>query len=357
MLFGVSTAVILTGLARDCGYIPDTKCCIISNQFSVERLIIMLNKFSLAAASIRPTPILRAVLFGLSSSVFLAGCATVQPDAGKAITQTVEANNRSQAASVIYPSTDLQDAVDKANTLEPKSTLVVFDIDDTLLTATEFFGSDKWYDWQRGRALDQQGNVVNTADSEKVNCLFDVLGMVFEIAVNKPTQPNMADIVDSVNNDVVILTARSGAYRAATMRELGRNQLNFKNKSLTPAGTGYHYDYTFGGRTAQVSYVDGVFMVQGMNKGVMLLDLLDRTEHDYTSVVFVDDKQHNIDNMANALKDANINFYGYHYNRISKAVSKTDVAHASAANSALTQLLEGYFTDRAELINQRQCDY
>ena len=349
--------VISTRLLKECGYTADAKCCIISLQFCVERLIIMLKLFSLTAANMRPTPILRAALFGLTSTIFLAGCATGQADAAKVITHAIKTDNPSQTVSVIYPSTDLQDAVDKANTLEPKSTLVVFDIDDTLLTATEFFGSDKWYDWQRGRALDQQGVLVNTTDSEKVNCLFDVLGMVFEMAVNKPTQPNMADIVDSVNNDVVILTARSGAYRAATMRELARNQLNFKQKSLTPAGTGYHYDYTLGGRTAQVSYVDGVFMVQGMDKGIMLLDLLKRSEHEYASVIFVDDKQHNLDNMAKALKTANIDFYGYHYNRISKAVSKTDVANASAANSALTQLLEGYFTDRAELISQGQCDY
>ncbi|ABG40917.1 hypothetical protein Patl_2401 [Paraglaciecola sp. T6c] len=303
-----------------------------------------------------------AGMFGLSVSLLLGGCASGLSSNGNTQASTVQSATATsiehgQIINVVYSSNDLQDAVNKANALDAQSTLLVFDIDDTLLTATEFFGSDKWYDWQRGRAISPSGKVIATQDSEKVNCLFDTLGMVFEIAVNKPTQADMATLVNGVSNDVVILTARSGAYRAGTMRELARNQLDFSDKSLTSPDVGLHYDYTLGGRTANVSYVDGVFMVQGMNKGVMLLDLLARTGHEYSSVVFVDDKQHNIDNMANALKSAGVNFYGYHYTRIAKTVTDEEVAQANAAREALSDLLSAHFADRAKHINQRQCDY
>lgn len=300
-----------------------------------------------------------AAMLGICSTVFLTGCATGQNDNVHGPLHASAGQNEfnQDIVNVVYSTTDLQDAVAQANTLDAQTTLVVFDIDDTLLTATEFFGSDKWYDWQRGRALNESGAVIPTREAEKVNCLFDTLGMVFEIATNKPSQPNMANLVHSVNNDVVILTARSGAYRAATMRELARNDLDFTDKSLTSPDVGLHYDYTLGDRTATVSYVDGVFMVQGMNKGVMLLDLLERTGHQYSSVVFVDDKQHNIDNMGDALKSAGINFYGYHYTRISKRVTPEEVAQANAARAALGELLNTHFEDRAEYINHRQCDY
>ena len=36
----------------------------------------------------------------------------------------------------------------------PKRTLLVLDIDDTLLTSDNFFGSDKWYEWQHSLAAD-----------------------------------------------------------------------------------------------------------------------------------------------------------------------------------------------------------
>lgn len=109
---------------------------------------------------------------------------------------------------------DLAVAIEQARALPLRSTLVVFDIDDTLLTATECFGSDKWYDWQRGRALSPDGQPLTIAEADKVSCLFDTLGITYEIAINRSTQENMASLVKQVNNDLLLLTARSGAYRA-----------------------------------------------------------------------------------------------------------------------------------------------
>lgn len=267
-----------------------------------------------------------------------------------------QANNLPPVSQIVQVN-DLSAAIEQAKALPKSSTLVVFDIDDTLLTATEFFGSDKWYDWQRGRALSPDGQPLVTDDADKVSCLFDTLGITYEIATNRPTQENMAALVNQLDNDLLLLTARSGKYRAATIRELTRNGIDFSDQALTPKDVGYHYDFTLGGRTATVSYVDGVFMVQGMDKGVLLLDLLTRVGQTYDAVVFVDDKTHNINNMANALKNANIDFYGFQYTKIDKTVSQQEVLHAKTAASDLTKLLKHHFVDRAQVIANGQCDY
>ncbi|WP_293746134.1 DUF2608 domain-containing protein [uncultured Paraglaciecola sp.] len=268
-----------------------------------------------------------------------------------------EHQNDELPVSLVLKVDDLAVAIEQAEALPLRSTLVVFDIDDTLLTATEFFGSDKWYDWQRGRALSPNGQALVIDETDKVSCLFDILGMTYEIATNRPTQQNMATLVKQVENDLVVLTARSGDYRAATKRELGHNGLDFSDKALVTADIGYHYDFTLGGRTARISYVDGVFMVQGMDKGVLLLDLLARTERKYEAVVFVDDKTHNINNMANALRKAGIDFYGFHYTKVNKTVSAQEVKHAQAAASDLAKLLKGHFVERANLITNGSCAY
>lgn len=252
---------------------------------------------------------------------------------------------------------DLALALKQAQTMPPDTTLIVFDIDDTLLTATEFFGSDKWYDWQRGRALGKNGQTLHTSKNDQVSCLFDTLGMAFEIAINQPTQQDMADLIHGVENDVLILTARSDHYRGATMRELARNDLDFSDKALTPPDVAYRYTFTLDGRSATVSYADGVFMVQGMDKGVMLLDLLKRVDRKYDAIVFIDDKSKNIDNMANALKSAGIDFYGFHYTRIDKSVTAKEVSQAQATAGALKRLLTEHFPDRSALIETGQCDY
>ena len=270
---------------------------------------------------------------------------------------THEHRNDAAPVSQIVKVKDLALAIEQVRALPMRSTLMVLDIDDTLLTATEFFGSDKWYDWQRGRALSPNGEVLVIADADKVSCLFDTLGITYEIASNRPTQANIAYLVKQINNDLLVLTARSGAYRAATIRELSHNGLDFSDKALTPVDVGYHYDVVHDGRSATVSYVDGVFMVQGMDKGVLLLDLLARTGHDYETVVFVDDKTRNLNNMANAMLKAGINFYGFHYVKINKTVSPEEVLQAQAAGIELTQLLKRHFVERAALFEAGICAY
>ncbi|MGS2719776.1 DUF2608 domain-containing protein [Paraglaciecola aestuariivivens] len=266
-------------------------------------------------------------------------------------------NTQENLVSKIVEIKDLKKATDQAKLLPFESTLVILDIDDTLLTASEFFGSDKWYDWQRGRALQPNGQAQPISEQDKVACLFDVLGMTYEIASNIPTQANMQSLVAQVQQDLLILTARSGNYRAATMRELNRNGIDLKTKALTAKDQGLHYPKTHNGRTATLSYVDGVFMVQGMDKGVMLLDLLKRLNKSYQAVVFVDDKSHNINNMANALKSAGIDYYGFKYTRVDKTVSSQEVKHAQAAANDLMQLLQQHFTDRYQAITKGQCAY
>lgn len=288
----------------------------------------------------------------LAAAVILSSISACAVNSG---TSTLD--NDEQPASQILTINDLATAIEQAEALPLRSTLVVFDIDDTLLTATEFFGSDKWYDWQRGRALSPNGQPLAIAETDKVSCLFDTLGITYEIATNRPTQANMASLVKQVNNDLLILTARSGAYRAATMRELSHNGLDFSDKAFTRADIGYHYDFTHGGRSAKVTYVNGVFMVQGMDKGVMLLDLLARTNRNYEAVLFVDDKTKNINNMARAMQIAGIDFYGFHYVKIDKTVSNAEVTQAQAATNDLTALLNSHFGERAELIKDGKCAY
>ncbi len=283
----------------------------------------------------------------ISALVMVAGlsaCATVETPVTPAV-------------SKVIPTVDLAEALAPLQTLPAEKTLVVFDIDDTLLTATEFFGSDKWYDWQRGRALDAQGQPQPIADGDKVACLFDTLGISFEIATNVPTQANMANLVHSIKNDIVILTARSGAYRAATMRELARNDLDFKSKHMLGDKQALVYDVTMDGRTAQVSYQQGVFMASGMNKGVMLLDLLSKVNQHYDNVIFVDDKLKNITNMQKALATAGVNFYGFHYQKVDKSVSDEEVAEAKAAEAGLLSLLNHHYPQRGANFAAGQCDY
>ena len=55
--------------------------------------------------------------------------------------------------------------------------------------------------------------------------------------------------------------------------------------------------------SARLSYINGIMMTTGMNKGTMLDYILDKTDQSFSSVVFIDDSKKNIVNMEKAYKD------------------------------------------------------
>ena len=69
---------------------------------------------------------------------------------------------------------------------ETQDTLIVFDIDDTLLTSETFFGSDHWYEWQRG---------LKKGDVGYVPCKFDVIALNYEMGTQRVVEPEAVDIV------------------------------------------------------------------------------------------------------------------------------------------------------------------
>ena len=82
-----------------------------------------------------------------------------------------------------------------------KRTLLVLDIDDTLLTSTGFFGSDKWYEWQSHLPANDPG---------KVPCLFDVIGLNYETGSQQATQPDGPALINALAVDKLLLTRLRG---------------------------------------------------------------------------------------------------------------------------------------------------
>ena len=253
------------------------------------------------------------------------------------------------ARSEILPITDLADLGKILDRPVGARTLVVLDIDDTLLTSAGFFGSDRWYEWQRTLSPDAAGYVP---------CRFDVMAMNYESGTQVPTQENAAALVNAIRTDKVILTARSELYRAATVRELKHagyalsDTLGLRSDELI-----YEWRSSSQAPPVVVGYRDGVFMVSGQNKGVLLLDLLRRLDLTYERVVLVDDGEKNIRAMRDALVSAGIDYVGLHYMRVSKSVDAQDVQAGIAGWQAWQQLLSASYPQRMQRLMHGECAY
>lgn len=268
--------------------------------------------------------------------VLLAGCSTAP------------LRTPGPAASDVREVSDLA-AIAPALAESPRRTLLVLDIDDTLLTSAGFFGSDAWYEWQKGLAAGDPG---------KVPCLFDVIALNYEAGSQQPTQPDGPAVVNALQADTLLLTSRNPLYRGGTLRTLREAGYRLP-QPLGGSGDGRSWDFrkTADAGPVRVVYDQGVFMTTGQDKGLVLLDLLRRLDLRYERVVLVDDGEKNIANMRNALRDAGIDYLGLHYTRVDKSVDAADAADGRAGWQAWRQLLAGTYPQRLQALESGRCSY
>lgn len=270
--------------------------------------------------------------------VLLAGCASHQLKPGKTPTPP-------QTAAI----QDLADLLKILSEPYPGRTLLALDVDDTLLTSKTFFGSDAWYEWQRTLPAQSPGYVP---------CKYDVVAMNYEVGTQVPTQDDAAAIVNAIPLDKIIITGRSPAARSGTIRELQMAGYQLPGP-LQPglAGAIYRYQPDPNAPDVTVSYDDGIFMVAGQNKGLLLLDLLRQLQVAYDRIVLVDDGKKNIDDMRDALAAAGIAYSGVQYTRIKKDVDAQRAQEGVDGWKAWQQLLTSVYPERAERMKSGACAY
>lgn len=275
----------------------------------------------------------------MSAALLLCSCSTVDR------VQPTVASGRPVTALKTLPATtdDLKVIEDFAGQLPLERTLVVFDIDDTLLTTeigsdnmNSFYGSDRWFVWQEGEA---------SGESKVGSCLIDLVEQNYRIIPMQATQSDAPAILARIPNDKLIITSRGPKNWESTLREL--NRANFKQLHPTVQIDPEDFTHTQDDRTDQVSYRDGVMMTSGFNKGVMLLEMLDRSERSYDHVILVDDTQKHLTRMKVAVESRGMKFYGSRYTRIKdgealpKVTDQQAASHARGYSAILQLLAEG----------------
>lgn len=246
----------------------------------------------------------------LFASFILSACASVTETNAPAASSLVDDEPNDE----IRPIGSLNDVAPFLAGLPKGQTLVIFDIDDTLLTAKHpaFYGSDLWYNWQKAGA--PGGN--------KTACMIDVLALNYQAASQQATEEKVGPaVLASLPYDKLMLTSRSPNYRDATERELDKAEYPpLENLPGTPIamrnGTAFRHPQAPNDRNRSfVTYANGIFMTEGGNKGEMLLYLFDHLgiKSFYQNIVLVDDTWSKQTDMRTALQGHPYRFYGLHY--------------------------------------------
>lgn len=210
---------------------------------------------------------------------------------------------------------------DKDMRYQPENVLLVFDIDNTVLTSTHSIGGDIWYQWQTDKLA------LKPDASEKVPCLYeDVIALLYNIGTMNLTEPNLASNIKGwqEKHNVLALTSRAPDTRYATERELKRNGVNFNVSPLKPTDSSSMPLYE-GRLKRSYLYANGIMLSSGQDKGVILDFMLDKTQRKFDAIVFIDDGIANINAMKKMLtneKYKNTDSVLVHYTKVESDLIK-----------------------------------
>lgn len=235
-------------------------------------------------------------------------------------------------------------ALELAKKYGASKVLVALDIDNTTLTMPHDFGSDQWFSWQYDGCIKSK-NLNNLCITSDMGELLEIQGQLFSITNMIPSEPTTVEVVTNLQKQglkVILLTSRGPEFRNATERSLKQNRLHFVESAIGPKN-GYASTYipfdtknlnAFGlnvedvktaqlsGKGRPVSYMDGVFMTSGQNKGIMLKTLIHKTKANVKAVVFADDHEKHTTRMQAILgrKDSKLELFTYRYGAIDENV-------------------------------------
>ena len=273
----------------------------------------------------------------------VSSCAAL-PESSDVGVKIQETNSFNEVATLINQKTQLYGH---------NKVLVVVDIDNTLLTSESDLGGDIWYQWQRG-SLE-----IKPREDQIVACLFeDSISLLYELGPMQLTEPELPQIISTWQDQsltVFALTSRSPKYRAATERELLRAGIDLSKTALSPEGQ--KAPILRQSIPREMSYMQGIMMTSGMNKGLMLNYMLETMQQHFDAIIFVDDSQKNIDNLYEEYKtDSGLDMTLFHYTRIEeqrlaqngKVLTQAQADLMAQQWAALSQLIVSIFPSRQQ---------
>jgi hypothetical protein len=225
--------------------------------------------------------------------------------------------------------------VDYADEFGPEHTLLVLDIDNTLLGMNQELGSDQWFEWQK-YLLDHEPRSKHLV-ANSFEGLLEAQGVLYNLGRMHPPQPDLPRLMRRLQRGgihTLVLTSRGDEYRVATERELSRNGYEFDRSAISaddlPGGTYLPYDLedleadgltqkdaaAFGlTEPRPVSYENGIYMTAGQPKGAMLLALLHHATPEIKAVVYADDHIRHVAYVFAAMVGRDVEIKAFHYTR------------------------------------------
>ena len=220
----------------------------------------------------------------------------------------------------IVETSHFEDILTYADRLSQK-TIVVCDLDNTLIIPCEPLGSVAWAEYVQ-KKLQSRG--VSKRDSEIVeHILWKAIQPHIEV---QTVDPKTAEVIQELKNRGILvlgLTARSPEDAAFTFKQLQSVDLDFSQQHHLPQNP-LHLSLE-----PCALYEKGVLFATTSNKkSEVLVKFLESHQIDIEHIIFVDDKRHHVEDVENACRKHGLGCVGVRFSGADKHVERFDPAIA-----------------------------
>lgn len=197
-----------------------------------------------------------------------------------------------------------------------KNTLVIFDIDNTILRPVQTLGSDQWYSYEVKKLVSSGAN-----ETQAIETVIRPWIQVQKKTAVMAVQPLTPLIIQSLRRNeisVMALTSRPVELTDTTLSQL-------KSISAEIPFNPYAKNGFIVGGDASTLFARGILFVGPKNvKGMILRQFLQENRVKPSRIIFVDDKAKHVQSVETALLGTGIEYFGFRYGAADPIVQNFD---------------------------------
>jgi len=208
--------------------------------------------------------------------------------------------------------------------------LMVFDIDNTLLTMDQDLGGDAWFNWQAGLLRKAPKSPLLVAGDFRG--LLAVQGILFSLGSMHPPEkgtPAAVRRLQATGARLFALSSRGPEYYSATMRVLGENGYDLSASAwpgrpgaFLPVRDGKERERWGLGDPRPAMHQSGVYLAAGQHKGAILRELWVAAKRKHKALLFVDDHEKHVKRVRAAFADEGVELKLFRYARMDARVER-----------------------------------
>ncbi|MBF0406318.1 MAG: DUF2608 domain-containing protein [Candidatus Riflebacteria bacterium] len=217
-----------------------------------------------------------------------------------------------------------------------KDTLLVFDIDNTLVCPITDFGSDQWLFY----IVDRYMKVFNLSHEVALDKGIELWVEVQKQIMVEPVETDTPEMVKNFQQKgikIMGLTARKFADMDFTVKHLDSAGIHLGDSTIYDSELELTSDDS-------AKFSNGILYVGEKNNKAKVLDLfLKKIGKNVSKIVFVDDKEKHVTNLENVFGKSSVSFTGFRYGATDDRVKsfKQDMADLDRVNEQLEKLNPG----------------